>query len=131
MTTLEHLNIHDNKITSEFLDCVCQISGLYFLNLRNNSLYGSIPNCISNLTKLQILDLSNNHLVGDIPPKFENFASMIETPSIISFLNNMYFNGGFHMENHKNDVIVNWKRSTMVKPHILLFVRLVNEPTFW
>ena len=58
---------------------------------------------------------------------------MIETPSIISFLNNMYFNGGFDKENHKNDSDYELEaiktRSPMDKPRILLFVRLVNEPT--
>ena len=114
MSTLEHLDIHDNKIIGELLD-ICQISTLKILNLRNNSLQGSIPYCISNLTSLQILDLSSNHLVGEIPVKFGNLAGMIsiETPSGFSYFSAILI-PTLAIQTKINDVIVNWKKSKQV-----------------
>ncbi|GMY19820.1 receptor-like protein 12 [Fagus crenata] len=111
MSTLKHLDIHDNKIIGELLD-ICQISTLKILNLRNNSLQGSIPDCISNLTSLQILDLSSNHLVGEITVKFGNLAGMIsiETPGGFSYFSAILI-PTLAIQTKINDVIVNWKKS--------------------
>ncbi|XP_030928124.1 receptor-like protein 46 [Quercus lobata] len=112
MRQLECLDIHDNKITGEFPDFICQISTLRILNLRNNSFQGSIHDCISNLTSLQILDLSNNRLVGKIPAKFGNFTGMIKTSNesvgdVIGFMTT-----SFSFQGKINDLILNWKKST-------------------
>ena len=114
MPNLEYLDIHDNKITGELPDFICQISSLRILNLRNNSFQGSIHDCISNLTSLQILDLSSNHLVGKIPAKFGNFTGMIKTSNepigdVIGFTTTSF---SFQAKIIK-DLILNWKKSTL------------------
>nr|POE70038.1 mdis1-interacting receptor like kinase 2 [Quercus suber] len=106
MSKLEHLDIHDNKITSELPEFISQISTLQVLNLRNTTLQGSIPNGIFKLSGLQILDLSNNHLVGNISPKFGNFAGMIETSNEFSPLLDIVT---ISIELHYHIVI--WKKS--------------------
>ena len=49
--------------------------------------------------------------VGDIPPKFGNFASMIETPSIFSYEIEYVITISLDVELDIDGLIFNWKRS--------------------
>lgn len=61
---LKYLDLHENKITGDFLGFISQLSNLQVLSLRNNSLHGSLPsNSFYNRSSLRILDLSSNGLV--------------------------------------------------------------------
>ncbi|OIT05229.1 lrr receptor-like serinethreonine-protein kinase erecta [Nicotiana attenuata] len=103
---LEHLDLHDNRLTGEFPDFISEMSTLRSLNLRNNFLQGSVPCSISNLSNLQILDLSHNSFTGSIPSEVGNLVGMIETPSTFSSISFVFT---FSIE--YTDLIVNWKRS--------------------
>ena len=69
MSHLEHLDIHDNKISGELPEFISQISTLQVLNLGNTTLQGSIRDGISNLILVASESLTSQAIifVGNIP----------------------------------------------------------------
>ncbi|KAB5572826.1 hypothetical protein DKX38_000020 [Salix brachista] len=106
LNKLEHLDLQDNRIAGELPMSLCQMSTLQVLDLRNNTLEGSIPSTINNLANLRILDVSSNNLSGEIPAKLGNLVGMIDTPSTIKPVSDVFT---FPIE--FSDLIVNWKKS--------------------
>lgn len=106
LSPLEHLDLRDTNLTSEFPAFLSQLSSLQVLNIRNTALEGSITDDLLNLGSLHILDLSNNDLTGKIPSSFGNLAGMTDTPSTLSTLPEI-----FTIPVEIQDLIVIWKNS--------------------
>ncbi|KAL8466936.1 hypothetical protein ACS0TY_035859 [Phlomoides rotata] len=68
-TSLNHLYLSDNSLSSITTRWIFQITNLFSLDLSVNSLYGPIPT-ISNATKLHHINLSENHFNSSIPNWF-------------------------------------------------------------
>ncbi|GMN25192.1 hypothetical protein TIFTF001_043866 [Ficus carica] len=73
---LKVLDVSNNQLSGELLDCWSYAEGLAILNLKNNRLTGKIPISIGFLTQMIILRLSNNHLIGKLPSSLKNCTSL-------------------------------------------------------
>ncbi|KAK1299195.1 putative inactive leucine-rich repeat receptor-like protein kinase [Acorus calamus] len=67
LSSLRHVNLHNNKLFGNLPEQLFSIDGLESLVLYGNSFVGSIPPGIGKLVYLQILDLSENSLNGSVP----------------------------------------------------------------
>lgn len=64
---LEFLDLSNNHLYGELLDCRMNWKYLITINLVNNNLTGTIPPLIGSLSHLEGLYLYDNNLLGDIP----------------------------------------------------------------
>ncbi|MBA0636944.1 hypothetical protein Godav_029692, partial [Gossypium davidsonii] len=82
-TSLELLNLGNNKLTDRFPYWLTSLQDLQVIILRLNRFYGSLPHSIvsSNFSALRIIDLSGNDFTGTLPTKlFRNLRVMKGKP---------------------------------------------------
>ncbi|KAI3941532.1 hypothetical protein MKW92_007323 [Papaver armeniacum] len=76
-TSLQYLDLSDNKLTGPIPKQLGECSKLFFLNLSRNSFNESIPSQIGTLSSLSLLlDLSQNELTGKIPSDLGNLNKL-------------------------------------------------------
>ncbi|TYI67523.1 hypothetical protein E1A91_D08G023800v1 [Gossypium mustelinum] len=82
-TSLELLNLGNNKLTDRFPRWLDSILSLQVLILRFNRFYGSLPHSIasSSFSTLRIIDLSGNKFTGTLSTKLlQNLGAMKDKP---------------------------------------------------
>ncbi|MBA0736657.1 hypothetical protein Gogos_010181, partial [Gossypium gossypioides] len=82
-TSLELLNLGNNKLTEEFPRWLASIPSLQVFILRFNRFYGSLPHSIasSSFSTLRIIDLSGNKFMGTLFTKLlQTLGPMIDKP---------------------------------------------------
>ncbi|XP_022882507.1 probable LRR receptor-like serine/threonine-protein kinase At3g47570 [Olea europaea var. sylvestris] len=84
ITTLRHLYIDTNRLTSSILASLWLLKDLLVLNLSTNTLSGSLPQEIGNLRAATLIDLSANQFSGRIPSTIGD----IQTLSNLSLAHN-------------------------------------------
>ncbi|KAK4484211.1 hypothetical protein RD792_011433 [Penstemon davidsonii] len=112
LTSLQRLEINNNKLQGSIPLNFCDLKNLYYLSLFGNKLYGQLPSCLGDLISLreiylednafnsiptnfwsneliQKIDLDNNLFDGPMPPEIGNMKSAME----ISLSKNQ-FSGG-------------------------------------
>ena len=70
------LDLSDNKLLGELLDCWLHFEGLKILNLANNHFHGKIPSSVGSLRGIETLDLSNNSFSGELPLSLKNCTKL-------------------------------------------------------
>ncbi|XP_021721968.1 probable leucine-rich repeat receptor-like protein kinase At1g35710 [Chenopodium quinoa] len=76
-TNIHNLDLSNNLLSGELLDCWMNFDQLLFLNLENNKFSASIPSSFGYLNKLQSLHLANNMFSKDFPRSMMNCTSLI------------------------------------------------------
>jgi len=75
-TSLQYLDLSDNKFFSELPIWLFNLSGLSYLNLEGNQFHGKIPNKLFNLRNLNSLNLRDNEMNGTIPNWIGQFTNL-------------------------------------------------------
>jgi len=76
MTSLNHLELNENKLTGTIPTEFGLMTSLNYLNLKRSSLNGTIPTEFGLMTSLNHLDLYYNELTGTIPTEFGLMTSL-------------------------------------------------------
>ncbi|KAK3037614.1 hypothetical protein RJ639_030391 [Escallonia herrerae] len=76
MTSLTHVDLSDNNLSSSIPHWLYHFRGLNILNLRFNHLRGSISDDIGNMTSIISIDMSSNELEGRIPRSIQKLCSL-------------------------------------------------------
>ena len=77
ITSLIHLDLSFNTITSTIPNTICQLNNLNYITLSNNQLISTIPECITTLLFLTYLSLDHQlNLHGPIPGKFDQLSTL-------------------------------------------------------
>ncbi|XP_049387262.1 MDIS1-interacting receptor like kinase 2-like [Solanum stenotomum] len=77
MTTLESLDLSDNRLNGSIPTFKGDYKNMFLLNLSYNKFGQNIPREIGRITQLNVLDLSYNLLVGNIPPQLSNLKVLV------------------------------------------------------
>ncbi|KAM3749849.1 hypothetical protein ACB098_05G216700 [Castanea mollissima] len=75
--SLEYLDLSNNQLSEELLDCWMQFEGLKILKLANNHFYGKIPSSMGSLIEIETLDLGNNNFSGELPSTLKNCTKLV------------------------------------------------------
>ncbi|CAA2962219.1 LRR receptor-like serine threonine- kinase GSO1 [Olea europaea subsp. europaea] len=70
------IDLSPNKLHSEILDSLGQLSEICALNFSHSNLTGTIPTTFSNLHQIESLDLSYNNLGGRIPASLSELNAL-------------------------------------------------------
>ena len=70
------LDLSNNQLSGELLDCWMHFEGLKILNLANNQFHGKIPSSVGSLLGIETLDLSNNNFSGKLPLSLKNCTKL-------------------------------------------------------
>ena len=76
LSSLQILDLSDNRLRGEIWDDFGDLANLHALNLQGNRLTGGIPRELSGLTNLETLDLSDNELDGRIPERLTSLVNL-------------------------------------------------------
>ena len=75
MSSLYVLDLSDNNLSGELLQCLGNFSGgLSVLSLQGKNFFGTTPDTFMNGSDLRMVDLSHNLLQGKIPKSLANCA---------------------------------------------------------
>ncbi|CAL5400672.1 unnamed protein product [Camellia sinensis] len=74
---LVFLDLGENLLSGEILDCWMSWQSLKIIEMGNNNLTGNIPRSMGLLGGLQSLHLHNNHLSGEISSSLQNCMSLV------------------------------------------------------
>ncbi|KAJ0681441.1 putative non-specific serine/threonine protein kinase [Helianthus annuus] len=72
VTTLNRLDLSNNKLSGMLPNCLNNLDSLYILNLENNKFTGTIPASIGALQLLHMMSMRGNSLTGEIPLSLRN-----------------------------------------------------------
>ncbi|KAL0844301.1 hypothetical protein Bca101_017547 [Brassica carinata] len=88
MPRVERIDLFHHSFTGEIPSSLCEVTTLETLNLGNNRFSGSIPKCWRGSSKLYEIDASENNISGEIP------ESLCDIPDLIFLhLNQNAFEG--------------------------------------
>ncbi|KAL0710716.1 hypothetical protein Bca4012_017694 [Brassica carinata] len=88
MPRVERIDLFHNSFTGEIPSSLCEVTTLETLNLGNNRFSGSFPKCWHGSSKLYEIDASENNISGEIP------ESLCDIPGLIFLhLNQNAFEG--------------------------------------
>ncbi|KAM5554389.1 hypothetical protein ABKV19_022663 [Rosa sericea] len=77
MTSLEYLDLSNNKLIGELPQCGRNFSvNLGYLKLGNNSFLGNLPQSYFNGSNLRMMDISHNNFHGQLPRSLANCSSL-------------------------------------------------------
>ena len=76
LSSLQILDLSDNRLRGEIRNDFGDLANLHALNLQGNRLTGGIPRELSGLTNLETLDLSDNELDGRIPERLTSLVNL-------------------------------------------------------
>ena len=98
LTSLRHLQLHNNGLTGEIPASLGNLSRLRYLLLSRNELTGSIPSELGNLSNLKALYLYMNDLSGSIPMELGNMVQAEGDTLRILYLHKNMLEGEIPME---------------------------------
>jgi hypothetical protein len=93
ITTLEWLELYDNKLRGTVPTELTQLRDLKYLDLGKNQFTGTIPKVLGKLINLNYLYLDENELTGEIPKEMGKLVNLV-----LLYLNNNKLSGSIPEE---------------------------------
>nr|GMD43340.1 wall-associated receptor kinase 2-like [Ipomoea batatas] len=127
-SSLEILNVGNNKIVDTFPCPLKSLSSLRVLVLRSNGFHGDL-HCVNanhNWLNLQIIDIASNNFSGTLSPKFLYWKRMIVDEEAKQSGRFIRFDYLGLTNYYQNTVIVTWKGTEMKMEKILIVLTSVD-----